>query len=128
MRNQRAEELRVEAQVKEAARRLGLLWLKIDQEFSPVRHTETPETVATAYAQWEYRQVALTWYLPVTTLLDDREIFSRAVHELGHALLAPVCEEITDRDQKRLEKHIELATENVSRALESALDTRPFPD
>lgn len=128
MRNKGAEQARAETQTKEVSRRLGLDWLEYKVEYSSVVSEAAASTIASSSWNWFYRQGEMTWFLPQVAQLEDKEIRDTAIHEFVHALIDPIWGELSDEDQKRLDHHMELATENVARALVHVLDTRPFPD
>lgn len=117
IRGQGAEERRIEAVVRSLARRLDLGWLHIANKYLPAALEDDARVACVAKADWEYRQVSLRWCLPVTMPLDKSRLTAVALHELVHALNAPVWESLTEKEQERLYKLNELSTENVTRAL-----------
>lgn len=109
---------RAEEAIRLAAYRMGLpAWLNIVVGWD-YNHSEERVACETN-ADWEYRQVSFKWNLPLVASLTDDDLNETAVHELIHALIAPLWDCLTDKQQakKHTGKLNELATENVARVI-----------
>lgn len=70
--------------------------------------------LASTQADWHYRQMFVFFYLPKIVECDDDQLDNLVLHEMAHMLVAPARTDDTDREK------LELATENVARAIEEA--------
>jgi hypothetical protein len=101
--------------------KLELGWLKITNRFETRRDGPDARQIAEAVTDWEYRQVSIVWSVPVALSHTDEELRATLIHELVHALNAPVWNELSASQQDKLSKLNELSTENMTRALLAAL-------
>lgn len=69
--------------------------------------------IASASVLWKYREATITWFLPTAANCTPQELESTTVHELCHVLNDPVKDRLKDESDEQLE----LATENMARAL-----------
>jgi malate synthase len=70
--------------------------------------------LASTQADWEYRQMFVYFYLPKIESMDDVQLDNLVLHEVAHMLNSPA--KTSELDSAKLE----LATENVARAIEDA--------
>lgn len=106
---------------------LDLGWVQVSHVFCDSMAGEESDdletTAAVTLASWEYRTATITWYLPMVACMHRDRIKLCAIHEYVHVLLGPIKEHIkTTSHALKLE---ELATENVARAIVSALAATP---
>lgn len=114
IRDQDELERRVCDMVETVAAAMDLGWLKITNGF----HTDAEDRIiCQTVADWEYRQSSLKWSLVQLATLTDEDLLLTIIHELVHCLNAPVWESLSSKEQGRLEKLNELATENCARAI-----------
>lgn len=69
-------------------------------------------TLAQTVCQWQYREAVIHWYLPNAARQADVDLERAVIHEYVHILNAPIKELCNDEMER-----LELATENVARAL-----------
>lgn len=113
-------EARVNDLTEKIAAELDLDWLSVRTRFNEHPAADGGDTVAETLPHWEYRQTKIIWNSEVGITQTDEQLERVIIHELVHALLAPIWEEIPATQQNRLAKHNELATENVTRAIQAA--------
>ena len=89
-----------------------VLYLLYDRE----RKQDEYNTAATTTTAWQYRLGHITFYTPATIENDDRQLEHIVLHEICHVLISPASQATEDNS----EHFVELATENVARALEDA--------
>lgn len=119
LRGQDQIEASIEAISDNLVERLELGWLRIVHRYET--RADGERVVAEAVADWEYRQVSIVWSVGVALTLSNDELRRVLLHELIHAMIAPLWVELPDALQGKLAKHNELATENVARMVLSAL-------
>lgn len=120
IRDQELHESRCTHVVEELTQMLDVGWMTFHNKFES---SAEGRVICEATTDWEYRQCCLTWNLHhVATMLGD-ELMSAAVHEIVHALNAPVWESLPTKEQVKVEKLNELATENMARAIIHLLKT-----
>ena len=88
IRNQELEQARIEACMDDLLETLEMAWITVTYKFST--KTEGDRVAAETTTDWEYRQAAIEFSLPITTLLTDLELRRICVHELVHVLVAPM--------------------------------------
>ena len=69
-------------------RLLGLYWWKVTDVYERGCIENYPGAMATAYAQWEYRNATITWDLGRVADADDEELEWTFVHEAMHIHLS----------------------------------------
>lgn len=118
-------EARAEEAIRQAAYEMGIpAWLEIAVAFDP-KHVEDDGRIAcTTHCDWEYRQVSFIWNLPIVATLTEDALRKIAIHELVHALIAPLWDCIDEKAQEDtlISKLNELATENVTRVLNHLME------
>lgn len=92
----------------------GFSWWKVDLIWDRNYDEDDRETAAVADAKWIYRIASITFYMPVMQHLSDEEMERVIVHELAHLLVDPITPHDGDEN---VAKFVEVATENVARAL-----------
>lgn len=117
---------RAEEAIRQAAYDMGLPgWLYITVAFDP-KHAdgEDGRVACTTTCDWEYRQVSFLWNLPIVATLTEQDLHDTALHELVHALIAPLwdCVREEDQENKHIGKLNELATENVTRVIRHIME------
>ena len=65
----------------------------------------------------QYHRAVLRWNVAHTPPLSDEEIRATAVHELVHAMLGPLWDQISEKEKERLDWFNEYATETVARSI-----------
>jgi hypothetical protein len=99
--------------------RFDLGWLRINHAFNVARDEE--RIACRTVCDFEYRQVSFVWYLAAVASMPDDELESVAIHELVHAMMAPLWNSLNERTQDKLHVMNELATENVTRMIEAVM-------
>lgn len=117
---------RAEEAIRQAAYEMGIpQWLYINVGFDS-KHAdgEDGRIACTTVADWEYRQVGFVWNLPIVATLTDEDLRDTALHELVHALIAPLWDCVPENKQsdKFIGKLNELATENITRVIKHVLE------
>lgn len=110
-----AEQIRVETITLEWYERLGMdkLGLDVRQRFSEAYADEDHVIIADTQYNWEYRDGAITWYLPRCAALSDKEIGEAAVHEFVHCLIASMESNVPDKHAKLSEFAVETVTQAI---------------
>ena len=122
IKNEQMHRTRAEEAIRHTAYRMGLTqWLNITVRFNEGLDDDE-RVVCRCVADWEYRQASFIWNLQAIAALNDRDLNETAQHELVHALIAPLWCELSDKQQAKLGKLNELATENVARALRHLME------
>lgn len=116
----RDTEARIGLVVDRWVKRLDISWLAVTNRFTLTDGDSDDRVACLAIPDWQYRQVTLRWNVVQTAGMEDDELEKTVVHELVHALIAPLFDELPDKEQTRLAKLNELATENVARAILAA--------
>ena len=99
---------------------LDLGWLSVRQRFNEHPSADGADTIAETAPQWEYRIATIIWNVEVGVSQTDEKIERVVIHELVHALMSPLWSELSAAQQNKLAKQNELATENVTRAIQAA--------
>lgn len=114
IRDQAAIEQRVNDLITRLSADFDLAWITLHNRFDPKNEDRI---LCTTLCDWEYRQASFTWSLPQLAIISDEDLEVVAIHEIVHVLNAPVWESLTPKEQDRLGKLNELATENVTRVI-----------
>jgi hypothetical protein len=117
---QKEFEKRATEMTNRIAEELDLGWLRINHRFNEHAAPESLDTIAEAYPHWEYRQTKIIWNVSTASTVNDDELERVIIHELVHALIAPLFEELSNAQQQKLSKQNELSTENITRAITAA--------
>jgi hypothetical protein len=118
IRDREANQKRCEQLVAKLVKRLDLGWLRVNHAYTTAREEDAASRICCrAVADWEYRQVSFIWTLAIASSVPDSELLEIAVHEIVHALNAPLYKSLTDAQQQRLHEVNELSTENMSRVI-----------
>lgn len=115
IRNQAAIEARATDAVDRILTELDLGWLAVTVKFDASNKDD--RIAADITCDFEYRQACLTFSLSQIALMHDEDLEDLAVHEICHALIAPLWESLSSAQQGKLYKLNELSVENVSRAI-----------
>jgi len=119
----KSHQVRAEEAIRIAAYRMGVShWLNIVVSFDP--RAGDDRVACETLCDWEYRQVSFMWNLPILASMTDRDVWDTAVHEVCHALIAPLWDCIPEKKQEKdhIHKLHELATENVARAFRQLME------
>lgn len=119
---------RAEEAIRQAAYELGITsWLHITVGWD-TKHADGDDgrIACTTVADWEYRQVGFVWNVPIVATLTDEDLHDTALHELVHALIAPLWDSVPEKKQenKQIAKLNELAVENVCRVIKHVLEAK----
>ena len=96
-----------------------------DQVGADTHGMDVEETACVTKADFQYRQCKFFWYLPSIGCATDAEIEFIAIHEFCHLLMSPLNDCM--KSGTHVDKLVELATENWTRAIMSATG-RKLPD
>ena len=121
MRNEKAEEKRIQDLFDTYYRLFGLDWLTINLKFR-TRTDDDARIVAETITDWEYRQASIEWNLTQTAALSDKEPSDTVIHEIVHILNAPLWRSLSDKVQVSHHTLNEFATENVARVIANLVD------
>jgi hypothetical protein len=121
IRDQKKCEARIKAMAAELQTTLCLDWLTITHQFNNGYIEGDERVCAATIADWEYRQASIIWQVQIAILLEDDALEEVIVHELVHVLNASLWESLPERVKNDMHKMNEYATENVTRAIISAL-------
>ena len=80
----RFEKKRIRSLIRKWVNPAGFGWWRIDIRYSRERHIENPNVAGKTDSDWKYSHAVITYYLPVTSTLDDEELEHTFVHELCH--------------------------------------------
>lgn len=97
--------------------------LKLDHITLRLVYTDevcTERTYAETTADWEYLQADIKFYLARVASGTDERLDEVIIHELVHVMMAPFAEEVSETFSNQKAKNIELATENITRAIRGA--------
>lgn len=97
--------------------RIDLPGVTIRHAFLATTHASDTTTVAETTCEWQYRRAKIEWFLPALMTNDDAALREIVAHEYAHVLIGSV----NDRLKSGSEDHLEIATENVARAIIAAL-------
>lgn len=122
MRGQAEEQVRVEAAVQRLAFLLGMDWILVQNRFT-VKKDEFA-AAESSVGDSQYRQHSIQWNLSATATVTDEELEAIVVHELVHALLGTLWDQISAAQQEKLKWFNERATEDVTRAILALLPPR----
>lgn len=120
MRDQKLNEKRVLDLSKHLQNALDLGWVVITHKFS-TRADSGERIIAETACDWEYRQATILWNLPQVAILTDEDLEVTMIHELVHVMNASLWESLPEEIKESHQKLNEFATENMARALMSAL-------
>jgi len=120
MRDQKLNERRVLDLSKHLQSVLDLGWVVITHKFS-TRADSGERIIAETACDWEYRQATILWNLPQVAILTDEDLEVTMIHELVHVMNASLWESLSEEIKESHQKLNEFATENMARALMSAL-------
>ena len=120
IRNRRQIERRIRHTVDRLVEAMQLEWLDIYLLFD---EDGDRQVIAKSVCDFQYRRVSITWTLAEVAVLTDAELRATALHELVHALLAPLWSSHPGQGKRSVQMLNELATENVSRAVLAILTT-----
>ena len=118
-----SDQTKIETLTRHWQRLADLGWLTIKNVFSEDPSPD-PQDIAWTTTDWEYRRTEITWYLPRVAELELQELEETVVHELAHALVAPMEENLTEKHRKVCE----FAVESVARALLAVKHTPNSPE
>lgn len=111
---------RATAIVEEIVNRFDLGWMQWVVAFDPKAQDDN-RVLCQTICDWYYRQTTLLFNLPTLASTTDAQLRGVVIHEIVHALIAPLFTSLTEAVQERLHDVNELSTENVSRVLEHLL-------
>lgn len=100
-----AQKARVLAMATRWLKPLGLLWWRVEHQWSrePLRTSAEDKAenwvcLARTRAKWQYLHVAFEWNLPAIADLTDERLETTFVHECVHALVAEMREWATEHE------------------------------
>lgn len=99
---------------------MGLGWLSVSTLFEEEPNPKCPDMVAETTTYWEYRDTHTTWFKPRAMQLTTPMIEGVIVHELVHAITAPL--EVHLRPGYAEQR--EFAVESLARAIMHAAGVR----